>query len=227
MNKKTLLMLGITGTLIYSCQVFTPTRVSYNYFNRTNDKWSGKIADWQRRANDNGQDFLSYNLPTNSYIRSEKSDIDNSLDPRAKYLDFLENPSVNEKKDSELLGILSEWIQTQRKQHYIPDGMFDHWATLEETLDSNGDDCDGLATLPYDFLLRHGFSQNEVYQGLIYIKSYREHHMVTFWFEEKNDPWVIDPTRVVTDRVKRMSEIKGIVPIKIFSKDEEYTVKEN
>ena len=47
---------------------------------------------------------------------------------------------------------LARWIQDQAQEHYRADGPVDHWATLEETLARNGDDCDGLELLVYNFL---------------------------------------------------------------------------
>ena len=49
------------------------------------------------------------------------------------------------------------WIQTQAAEHYVEDGPTDHWATLEETLRSNGDDCDGLELLTFHGLRDLGF----------------------------------------------------------------------
>ena len=49
--------------------------------------------------------------------------------------------------------------------------------------------------------------------------------MVTLWFEDSKDPWVIDPTGAMTLGMPRMSELKAWVPIKVFSEDLEYTVR--
>jgi hypothetical protein len=50
--------------------------------------------------------------------------------------------------------------------------------------------------------------------------------MVTLWFEEAGDPWVIDPTGAMTLGMPRMSELAGWVPIKVFSDQIEYTVRD-
>jgi hypothetical protein len=49
--------------------------------------------------------------------------------------------------------------------------------------------------------------------------------MVTLWFEERADPWVIDPTGAMTSGMPRMSEIPDWVPIKLFSETENFTVR--
>ena len=51
--------------------------------------------------------------------------------------------------------------------------------------------------------------------------------MVTLWFEDRNDPWVIDPTGAMSSGMRRMSSIPGWVPLKVFSDSEEFTVRKN
>ena len=52
-----------------------------------------------------------------------------------------------------------------------------------------------------------------------------QHHMVTLWFEDPEDPWVIDPTGAMTSGMPRMSELPEWVPIKVFSEDSDFTVR--
>lgn len=120
---------------------------------------------------------------------------------------------------------IASWIQSTSKQHYIPDGPVDHWATLAETLARNGDDCDGLELLTYHYLRDLGFREDEVYRAIVFRPSDRQHHMVTLWFEHRDDPWVIDPTGAMTQGMPHLSEVPGWVPLKIFSENEEYTVR--
>ena len=49
--------------------------------------------------------------------------------------------------------------------------------------------------------------------------------MVTFWFEDPGDPWVIDPTGAMTSGMPRMSDVPGWVPLKIFSETEEFSAR--
>jgi hypothetical protein len=49
--------------------------------------------------------------------------------------------------------------------------------------------------------------------------------MVTLWFENPSDPWVIDPTGAMTSGMPRMSEVPCWVPLKVFSIDHDYTVE--
>ena len=48
--------------------------------------------------------------------------------------------------------------------------------------------------------------------------------MVTLWFEDPSDPWVLDPTGTITTPMRRMSEIDYWVPVKLFTESVEYTV---
>ena len=49
--------------------------------------------------------------------------------------------------------------------------------------------------------------------------------MVTLWFEDRNDPWVIDPTGAMSRGMQRMSDLPAWVPLKVFSDTVEYTVE--
>jgi hypothetical protein len=117
------------------------------------------------------------------------------------------------------------WIQEQAKKHYVADGPIDHWATLEETLQGDGDDCDGLELLTFHGLRDLGFGDDEVFRSIVYRPSDGQHHMVTLWFEDPNDPWVIDPTGAMTPGMPRMSQLPSWVPLKVFSETAEYTVR--
>jgi hypothetical protein len=120
---------------------------------------------------------------------------------------------------------LAAWIQQQAREHYTPDGPIDHWATLEETFLSNGDDCDGLELLTYHLLRDLGFGADEVFRAIVYRRSDGQHHMVTLWFEDPDDPWVIDPTGAMTSGLPRMSSLPKWVPLKVFSEERDFTVR--
>lgn len=119
----------------------------------------------------------------------------------------------------------AQWIQLQSQSHYVSDGPVDQWATLEETLRKGGEDCDGLELLVYHGLRDLGFRETEVFRSVVYRSSDLRHHMVTLWFEDPEDPWVIDPTGVITGTMTRMSELSGWVPLKIFTETSEYSVR--
>jgi hypothetical protein len=195
--------------------------VAYDYFAAPDpdDPWSLKIEYWQARERGEGREGPgSVTAPVAGSGRGDAA-IAGVGDLEAKYASYRNESRRAMARD------LADWIQRQAKDHYLPDGTVDHWATLGETFRSNGDDCDGLELLAYNFLRDLGFGDDEVYRAIVYRRSDGQHHMVTFWFEDPEDPWVIDPTGAMTSGMPRMSELPGWTPLKVFSEDEDFTVR--
>ena len=227
---------GIAG---FGCAGVVSGPSDYDYFNppALDDQWSPKIAGWQRRerAEEPAQVQAPADVseaapaeaapaePTNDPLPlpeasgvSKQTGAENSL--RSKYAAFRA-----EQKRSTARAVAA-WTQDQALEHYVDDGPIDHWATLEETLRNNGDDCDGLELLTFHALRGLGFEMTEVFRAIVFRASDGQHHMVTLWFEDPSDPWVIDPTGAMTLGMPRMSELPEWVPIKLFSDITEYTV---
>ncbi|MBW2542686.1 MAG: hypothetical protein JRF15_11395 [Deltaproteobacteria bacterium] len=196
--------------------------VSYRYFSEppVGDAWGHKIEIWQARERAE-QQAPGREVPTPAVASGDDSDAasDRPSDLRSKYADF------RRQSKRALARELADWIQQQAQHHYIADGPIDHWATLEETFRTNGDDCDGLELLVYHLLRDLGFDESEVFRAIVYRRSDNQHHMVTFWFEDRNDPWVIDPTGAMTSGMPRMSELPGWAPLKVFGEDSNYDVE--
>jgi predicted transglutaminase-like cysteine proteinase len=194
---------------------------------RPDDVWSPKIEGWQRRERfdadllaplESGPAVQSAGFSAaNKQLPANQSDASGL---RAKYFEF--------RSDSRraLAANVASWIQSEAKEHYREDGAVDHWATLEETLARGGDDCDGLELLAFHALQDLGFSASEVYRAIVVRPSDGQHHMVTLWFEDPTDPWVIDPTGAMTLGMPRMSDLPEWTPIKVFSERLEYTVRQ-
>ncbi len=179
----------------------------YEYFAKpdSSDPWSYKITEWQQRAQ-----------------RVDTPDVaasGSASDLRKRFHRF-----QNEQRRA-LAGQLMQWVQEESLHSYRPDGWEDRWATLKETLDHSGDDCDGLELLSFHLLREFGFDETEVFRGVVYRKTDNQHHMVTLWFEDRNDPWVLDPTGIMTTKLVRMSQLEQWVPLKVFSGEEEYSVE--
>lgn len=221
-----LLMLGMGCAAVSFSPAPTATR---DYFQppSADDVWSAKIKGWQRRERFDAA--LLEPLETAPAVESagtsaaddqlpEDQSAENSL--RMKYFEF------REERKREMARDVAEWIQAEAKIHYREDGAIDHWATLEETLARGGDDCDGLELLAFHALRDLGFASNEVYRAIVVRPSDGQHHMVTLWFEDPNDPWVIDPTGAMTLGMPHMSDMEEWVPIKVFSDEIEYSVEE-
>jgi len=199
--------------------------VIYEYFGKPapGDAWSRKIRGWQVRQE--ADRAVENGIPTPAVSEPSGRIEQAALRPESgtllqKYSDFRAD------RQRETARELSEWIQVQSRQHYIEDGPIDHWATFEETLETNGDDCDGLELLVFNLLRDLGFDREEVYRAVVYRKADGQHHMVTLWFEDPRDPWVIDPTGAMTSGMPRMSEVPAWVPIKVFTEDRNYTARE-
>ena len=193
---------------------------SYSYFAvpAADDPWAPKITRWQERERaTSGADVLS--APSTVASGPDTNEPAGVEDLRTKYLRFHAERKRATARD------LARWIQEQSKIHYIPDGVIDRWATLESTLARNGDDCDGLELLSFYLLRDLGFRDDEVYRAIVMRPSDGQHHMVTLWFEERADPWVIDPTGAMTSGMPRISEVPDWVPIKLFSETEHFTVR--
>jgi hypothetical protein len=194
--------------------------VTYDYFANPSpsDAWTPKIAGWQsrERALPEIDRLRTPGSVSGSGQKRFAAPADGSL--RAKYFAF------RAERKRKMAEETASWIQREAKKHYLADGPIDHWATLEETLARNGDDCDGLELLVYHVLRDLGFREDEVFRAIVYRPSDGQHHMVTLWFEQADDPWVIDPTGAMTSGMPRMSEVPGWAPLKVFSETREFTV---
>ena len=212
----------LTTCLALGCGGLSGPALSYRYFDRpaSDDIWSRKIAGWQDRERaQEAVDQASANSPLSTVGAGPASQAPPSVDSlRAKYRSF----RVEHRR--ELARDVALWVQAQSKLYYIPDGPIDHWATLEETLAHNGDDCDGLELLTFHFLLDNGFRPDEVFRAIVFRPSDGQHHMVTLWFENASDPWVIDPTGAMVSGMPHLSEVPNWVPIKLFTETAEFTV---
>lgn len=199
---------------------------TYDYFVKPvpNDAWSRKIRGWQVRERDSQGSTLppvAESGPVTAATAATEGarDGEPSANLQAKYHAFRADQRRDQARE------LAHWIQEQAQDHYVADGVVDHWATLEETFERNVEDCDGLELLTFNMLRELGFSDAEVFRAIVVRPSDGQHHMVTLWFEDPEDPWVIDPTGAMTTGMPRMSEVPAWVPLKVFTEDRDYTVR--
>ena len=216
-------LLGALAGLAVGCTSLSglgPEGADFDYFAspRTNDPWTPKIAAWQRRESAGTE--RSSEPPAVAQGR-EADLLSPGSEPslRGKFASFRAERRRGVARE------FAKWIQAEAKEHYVADGPIDHWATLEETLERNGDDCDGLELLVFHGLRDLGFSEDEVFRAIVYRPSDGQHHMVTLWFEDQDDPWVIDPTGAMSSGMHRMSNIPGWQPLKVFTDAQEYTAR--
>jgi predicted transglutaminase-like cysteine proteinase len=220
------------------CASLAGEPVRYTYFEQPvfDDAWSSKISAWQNRElADHGGAAVAETSGVSSpaAVPAAAAEPPAQAEPdagsaeeqgpegdlRAKYARFRAERKRQMARD------VASWIQSQARSHYVPDGPVDHWATLEETLESDGDDCDGLELLTFHSLRELGFGPHEVYRAIVVRPEDGQHHMVTLWFETPDDPWVIDPTGAMTLGMPRMSDMPAWVPLKVFSESAEYTAE--
>lgn len=216
-RRSVLPLLGIC--LMFGCASLPGLHAPYGWLGRPapDDPWSPKIARWQERERAAGGAEVM-EAPSTVAAGPESTRPDGE-ELRAKFLRF------RAEHKRAIARELAAWLQEQAKIHYVPDGAIDRWATLEETLARNGDDCDGLELLSYHLLLDLGFGEDEVYRAIVFRPSDGQHHMVTMWFEDAGDPWVLDPTGAMTGGMPRMSEVPGWIPLKLFTETDEFTVR--
>lgn len=181
------------------------------------DPWSPKIAGWQRRETADHAIVAPAAVEGAGERFAPPGEDGRAL--RSKYDGF------RAERRREVAREFADWIQREARQHYVPDGAVDHWATLEETLRNDGDDCDGLELLVFHGLRDLGFREDEVFRAIVVRPQDGQHHMVTLWFEDRDDPWVIDPTGAMSEGMRRMSAIPGWEPLKVFSEDREYSAR--
>ena len=204
------------------CASGLPSRVAWAYFAvpRSDDPWMRKIGQWQERERWERDDSAAQAPAAVAGASDGSSDPARPVgDLRGEYDAFRAAQRRTFARD------LANWIQWKAQDHYVPDGPIDRWATLTETLDGNGDDCDGLELLVYSMLREFGFAEDEVYRAIVVRPSDGQHHMVTLWFEDRSDPWVIDPTGAMTSGMPHMSEVPGWQPLKVFGAEARFTVE--
>jgi hypothetical protein len=122
---------------------------------------------------------------------------------------------------------LAEWAQAESRRHYRFDPLTtqaeDPWPTTKDLLDTNGDDCDGLDLITYKLMREFGFPPDQLFRAIVRRDRDRANHMVTLWFEDRDDPWVIDATGAVTQKVRHFSDLPGWTPTKVFNEQAQYT----
>jgi predicted transglutaminase-like cysteine proteinase len=219
--------LGLLVTLGPACaklpaEPFAPAEYHYFAAPSEGDAWSAKIAAWQRRERTAATERTAASPASVSVPGAPSARDGEAGGPAALHEQYR---SFRAEQRRALARQVALWIQAQARAHYLPDGAVDHWATLAETLERGGEDCDGLELLVNHLLRELGFGDDEVYRAIVYRPADGQHHMVTFWFEAPADPWVIDPTGAMTTGMPRMSELRDWVPLKVFSETLEFSVE--
>jgi len=189
---------------------------------RAGDPFYPKIADWQRRQR---ADRALGVAPVPAPAVGDDAEAHPAGLLRAKFERFL-----NRHKRA-LAQEFTVWSQRQARLHFTPDPETtlagDHWPTVKEFFATNGDDCDGLDLIAYALLREAGFRADETYRLVVRRDRDGANHMVTLWFEDPEDPWVIDATGAMTLEMRKFSDLPpGWLPRMMFNEDEAYNVLE-
>ena len=207
------LAIGAIGLALLSCAQTARLlpAVALDFFVEAprDNPWNQKIRNWQSRH--------QLDQMTAPEHRRGESDL----------LDEWERFALEQRR--RLVADAVIWVQDESRRHYISDGETDHWATLSDVVAADGDDCDGLDLLTFLLLRRFGFSKDEIFRAIVVDRGSGQHHMVTLWFESgsRADPWVLDPTGVVTAQLVRLSEVPKWSPIEMFDEVRHFRVEES
>jgi hypothetical protein len=209
--RRTRLAISIAAAALLSCAhaVRELPAVSLNFFAPapSDNPWQQKIQNWQARHH------------LDPIRRGDEPRRDTEL--AAEYDRFARE--LRHRIAAETVA----WVQGESRRYYRPDGERDHWATLGEVIENGGDDCDGLDLLTFETLRRLGFGESEIFRAILVERGTGQHHMVTLWFEngEREDPFVLDPTAVVTAGMVRLSAVPTWEAIELFDETAHFRVE--
>lgn len=202
----------------------------YDFFGTppVGDLWSYRIGGWQVRQQA-AQGFLP--LPAHPRLPPVAAEpLMLRETPRAsgalgrRFRNFLRFDAPFAGTQRQRAEAVLDFVQGEARTRFVEDGPIDHWPTLTEMLAAEGDDCDGFELLANHALRELGFGDAYVYRAILRRPRSGEHHMVTLWFEDPDDPWVLDPTATITTRLQRLSELRGWEPLKMFTETRNFTV---
>jgi len=196
-----ILSLGIgTGCASMGAPGATPS----SYFGEARqDGFGRKISEWQQRAD----------VPRGAMVSNAASAADT---------DFA---TFAQQRRRQIARDLVAFSQKQAETVFVEDGGVDHWATVKSTLRRGQEDCDGLELLVFAALRKAGFDSAKVYRAIVVEGDTLQHHMVTLWFEDPRDPWVLDSTGAMTDSMVRMSEVPSWSALRVFTETKQFTVQ--
>jgi len=210
------LALAALSSALAGCATPPKPLVSYRFFTaaQPGDVWYEKIRDWQARE-----------------VEGNPAELRRAAEPdsRSGLLSRKFRAFADEEK-RQLARRFVAWAQDQAMKHYRLDERQDlagdEWPTTRDLFDRNGDDCDGIDLISYNLMLDLGFPEDQIYRAVIRRDYDNEFHMVTLWFEEPEDPWVIDTTGAMTMKMRKLSQLPGWTPAVLFNSSSHYTVRQ-
>ena len=213
----------VVGCLAAGCATRRPpNEPAFEFFadaTPADDPWFEKVAEWQSRARSDNAKATQLVLP------DDLSEFATAA--RSKILSVKMAGFASEEK-RQLAMRINTWAQVQSHEFYQreqdEDPADDHWPTFRELLANNGDDCDGLDLIPYHLMLEFGYPAEAMFRAVVRRDSNRNNHMVTLWFENPTDPWVLDATGAMVLEMTLFSHTSGWTPTKMFNEQVQYKV---
>lgn len=210
--------LALVCALGMACASLAPSQSNYRFFTQPepeHDPWYEKVALWQERER---EDLAEATLADAEAVRQ--------AGPHSGLLRVTMGRWESDQRLA-LAKRLAEWAQGESRRHYrfdpITSQADDPWPTTKDLLEANGDDCDGLDLIAYKLMREFGFPPDQLFRAILRRDRDGANHMVTLWFEDREDPWVIDAIGAVTGNVRRFSDLTGWTPTKVFNEREQYT----
>ncbi|MEE2678193.1 MAG: hypothetical protein VX546_06400 [Myxococcota bacterium] len=178
------------------------------------DPWFEKVREWQARERADRK-FTSFGEPEDLRAGRQSGQL------RIK---------MGRWENAERLAMarrVADWAQGESRRHYRfdppTDAASDPWPTTKDLLRTNSDDCDGLDLIAYELLRQFGFPREQLFRAIVRRDRDGGNHMVTLWFDESEDPWVIDAIGAMTLKVRRFSELPGWTPTAVFNEQQQFT----
>lgn|SRR5262245_12241819 len=178
----------------------------YSVIPGPSDPFSGQVAFWQTRQR------------ADTDVRGGASggrEISDSLGDR--YDAFVSSQRY------ELARSVVAWAQATARARYEQDHG-EYWPTFDELRRTRAEDCDGLELMIYRSLQAFGFERERLFRAVIEDRA-GQMHMVTLWFEDATDPWVLDPTGLAAVEPTLMSALEDWTPRRVFREDADYSVR--
>lgn len=223
------IVLSAGASLLFACATPRST-VRYEFFVPASpeDTWFGKVEDWQKRSQKDLRAAAASGGARNLLAAPPKSPNHNPPELSGLLRVKMGAFEVDEKRA--LAERINAWAQRQARAHYRVEGdrsdpSLDRWPTFQQLLSRNGDDCDGLDLITYQLLVEFGFPHAELYRAIVRRDRDQQHHMVTLWFDNPDDPWVLDATGAMSAPMVRFSSILGWTPMKVFNETSQYSVR--
>jgi hypothetical protein len=203
-----------------ACATAPPAR-RFDFFasQESSDPWPEKVTDWQERERRDRIENIRVDPERPTSKEAQRSGL-----LHAKLGAF-------EAEERRVLAArIVAFSQVEARRHYRHDASRaaedDHWPTARELLETNGDDCDGMDLTAYQMLREFGFPEDEVYRAVVRRDSDGRNHMVTLWFEDRRDPWVLDATGAMSAGLATLSRLPGWTPRRIFNSHRQFGVVE-